>query len=126
MDSQLREAALQGTAFADPQRKHVITAVRLGSKPIASLALQGARMADSVLQSIANLVAIGLERAKAQDLAHEIEAARRSERLRTTLIDAMAHEFKTPLTSIRAATTALLANPIRTTLKCGTNAQDRR
>jgi two-component system sensor histidine kinase KdpD len=111
MDSQLREAALQGTTFADAERKRVITAVRLGSEPIASLALQGARIADSVLQSIANLVAIGLERARAQELAHEIEAARRSEQLRTTLIDAMAHEFKTPLTSIRAATTALLANP---------------
>jgi two-component system sensor histidine kinase KdpD len=110
IDSQLREAALHGTAFSEG--KQVITAVRLGSKPIASLALQGERMSDSVVQSIANLVAIGLERAKAQELAHEIEAARRSERLRTTLIDAMAHEFKTPLTSIRAATTALLAaNP---------------
>ena len=111
LDSQLREAAMQGTAFADPERRRVITAVRLGSDPIAGLALQGARMPDSVLQSIANLVAIGLERAKAQDLAHEIEVARRSERLRTTLIDAMAHEFKTPLTSIRAATTALRADP---------------
>jgi two-component system sensor histidine kinase KdpD len=68
-------------------------------------------MPDSVLQGIANLVAIGLERAKAQDLAHQIEAARQTERLRTTLIDAMAHEFKTPLTSIKAATTSLLANP---------------
>jgi len=85
--------------------------VRLGAQPIASLALQGSRMPDSVLQSVANLVAIGLERSKAQDLAHEVEVTRRSERLRTTLIDAMAHEFKTPLTSIRAATTALLANP---------------
>jgi two-component system sensor histidine kinase KdpD len=111
MDSQLREAAVQGTAFADPERKRVITAVRLGSEPIASLALQGQPMSDSVLQSISNLVAIGLERARAQELAHEIEAARRSERLRRTLIDAMAHELKTPLTSIRAATTALLANP---------------
>jgi two-component system, OmpR family, sensor histidine kinase KdpD len=71
-------------------------------------------MTDSVLQSIANLVAIGLERAKAQELGHEIEAARRSERLRTTLIDALAHELKTPLTSIRAATTALLTNADRT------------
>jgi two-component system, OmpR family, sensor histidine kinase KdpD len=111
VDSQLREAALQGTAFADTERTRVITAVRLGSQPIAGLALEGTRMADSVLQSIANLVAIGLERARSQQLTHEIEAARRSEQLRTTLIDAMAHEFKTPLTSIRAATTALLANP---------------
>jgi two-component system sensor histidine kinase KdpD len=67
-------------------------------------------MPDSVLQSVANLAAIGMERSKAQDLAHEAEVARRSERLRTTLIDAMAHELKTPLTSIRAATTALLAS----------------
>jgi two-component system sensor histidine kinase KdpD len=114
IDTQLREAALQGTLLSDPKGKRVVTAVRLGAQPIASLALQGTRMSDSVLQSIANLVAIGLERAKAQELAHEVEAARRSERLRTTLSDAMAHEFKTPLTSIRAATTALLANPNQT------------
>jgi two-component system sensor histidine kinase KdpD len=88
----------------------VITAIRLGSEPIASLALQGHETPDPVLQGIANLVAIGLERAKAQDLAHQVEAARQSEQLRTTLIDAMAHEFKTPLTSIRAATTSLLAD----------------
>jgi two-component system sensor histidine kinase KdpD len=44
-------------------------------------------------------------------LAQQVEAARQSEQLRTTLIDAMAHEFKTPLTLIKAATTALLDNP---------------
>jgi two-component system, OmpR family, sensor histidine kinase KdpD len=111
MEDQLRDAAAHGTSFSDPQQKRVITAVRLGSEPIASLALQGVRMPDPVLQGIANLVAIGLERARAQDLEHQVEAARQSEQLRTTLIDAMAHEFKTPLTSIRAATSALLANP---------------
>jgi two-component system sensor histidine kinase KdpD len=68
-------------------------------------------MPDSVLQGIANLVAIGLERARTQDLAEQIEAARQSEQLRTTLIDAMAHEFKTPLTLIKAATTSLLSSP---------------
>jgi len=107
----LRQAAVQGSVFADADRKRVIVAVRLGSEPIAGLALQGILMTDSVLQSVANLVAIGLERSKAQELSHEIEVARRSERLRTTLIDAMAHEFKTPLTAVRAATSALLAQP---------------
>jgi two-component system sensor histidine kinase KdpD len=111
MEEQLKEAALQGTAFQDNLRHRVITAVRLGSEPIASLALQGGIMSDSVLQGIGNLVAIGLERARAQDLAHQVEAAQQTERLRTTLIDAMAHEFKTPLTSIRAATTSLLSEP---------------
>ena len=114
MDDQLRDAALHSTSFSDPERKRVITAIRLGAEPIASLAIQGARMPDSVLQGIGNLIAIGLERARAQNLAHQVEAARESEQLRTTLIDAMAHEFKTPLTSIKAATTSLLSNPAQT------------
>jgi two-component system sensor histidine kinase KdpD len=75
------------------------------------MAVRGSTMPQSVLQGVANLVAIGLERARAEDLAREAEAARQSEQLRTTLIDAMAHEFKTPLTLIKAATTSLLANP---------------
>jgi two-component system sensor histidine kinase KdpD len=111
LDDQLREAALRGTSFADPQKHRTITAVRLGSEPIAGLALQGATMPDSVLQGIANLLAIGLERARAQDLAAQVEAVKRSEKLRTTLLDAMAHEFKTPLTSVIAATTALRDSP---------------
>jgi two-component system, OmpR family, sensor histidine kinase KdpD len=111
MEDQLRDAASQGTSYFDPQHRRVITAVRLGSEPIASFAIQGPFMQDSVLQGTSNLIAIGLERARAQDLAHQVEAARRSEQLRTTLIDAMAHEFKTPLTSIRAATTSLLSSP---------------
>jgi two-component system sensor histidine kinase KdpD len=111
LDDQIREAALHGTSYSDTERNRVITVVRLGSEPIGSLALEGGRMPDSVLQGIANLVAIGLERARAQDLAHQVEAARQSEQLRTALIDAMAHEFKTPLTSIRAATTSLVASP---------------
>lgn len=111
LEDQLREAALHGMCSSDAKRGRVIVPVRLGSEPIASLALQGTAMPDSVLQGIANLVAIGLERARAQDLAEQIEAARQSEQLRTALIDAMAHEFKTPLTLIRAATTSLLSSP---------------
>src|SRR5262245_36493498 len=53
MDAQLRESALHGTTFADAERNRVITAVRLGAEPIAGLGLQGPRMTDSVLQSIA-------------------------------------------------------------------------
>jgi two-component system, OmpR family, sensor histidine kinase KdpD len=111
LDVHLREAAAHGTTFSDAQSRRTVTAIRLGTEPIASLAIQGARMPDSVLQGIANLMAIGLERARAQDFAQQIEAARQSERLRTTILDAMAHEFKTPLTSIKAATTSLLDNP---------------
>ena len=107
----LRSVALPDGPSAKARPPYVIVGVRSSSEPVASMALRGATMPDSVLQGVANLVAIGLERARAQDLAQQVEAARQSEQLRTTLIDAMAHEFKTPLTLIRAATTSLLANP---------------
>ena len=96
-----------------PRREggYLIVRVSRGLEPLASMGLRGVTMSEPVLQGVANLVAIGLERARAQDLAQQVEAARQSEQLRTTLIDAMAHEFKTPLTLIRATTTSLLANP---------------
>ena len=117
IDSRLRDTALNNIPESSSQSNFLLTPIRLGSDPIASLAVQGPRIPDSVLQGIANLVAIGLERARSQDLAQQVEAARQSEQLRTTLIDAMAHEFKTPLTSIKAATTGLLADPSQ--LKAG-------
>src|SRR5262245_56891306 len=41
LDDQLREAATRGTSFADAEKDRQITGVRLGSDPIASLAVQG-------------------------------------------------------------------------------------
>jgi two-component system, OmpR family, sensor histidine kinase KdpD len=110
LEDQLQNPDLNGITRSNDQFC-ILTAIRLGSEPIASLAIKGSCITDSVLQGIANLVAIGLERARAQRLAHQIEATKRSEQLRTTLIDAMAHEFKTPLTAIRATTTLLLDSP---------------
>jgi two-component system sensor histidine kinase KdpD len=40
-----------------------------------------------------------------------VEAARESERFKATLLDAVAHEFKTPLTSIKGATSTILTSP---------------
>jgi len=88
----------------------VVTPVRLGGAPIGSLAIEGGSLADAVLQSIANLVAIGLERARGQEAMAASEAARQSGELRAALLDAVAHEFKTPLTAGKAAASALLSS----------------
>jgi len=63
------------------------------------------------LQALSNLVAIALERVRSQEAANRAEAARQSEELKSALLDSIAHEFKTPLTSIKAAATALLYTP---------------
>lgn len=85
----------------------VVLPIRLGGAPIGSLALMGATFSDTVLQSVVNLSGIGLARARAQEVSTRAEAARQSSELRATVLDAVAHEFKTPLTSIKAAVSAL-------------------
>jgi two-component system, OmpR family, sensor histidine kinase KdpD len=106
IDGTLRAVARQGLVL-NHRSGATITAIRLGGAPIGSLALSGEPLSDTVVQSIANLAAIALERAAGQLLMARAEAARRSGELRATLLDAVAHEFKTPLTSIKAAATAL-------------------
>jgi two-component system sensor histidine kinase KdpD len=109
-DDRLRQAALEGTLFRDDATRSVVTSVRLGAQPIGSLGIHGVTLSDSALQGLSNLVAIGLERKRVQDAASRAEAARQSDELKSTLLDALAHEFKTPLTSIKAASTSLLSS----------------
>src|SRR5262249_23867097 len=52
----------------------------------------------------------GLERARAEQTTARAEAARASSELRATVLDALAHEFKTPLTAMKAASSDLLAS----------------
>jgi two-component system sensor histidine kinase KdpD len=86
------------------------TPVRLGNKAIGVLVVRG-EVGERALEAIANLVAITAERAASQEMASQARAARKSEELKSSILDALAHEFKTPLTSIKAASTALLARP---------------
>ena len=70
----------------------------------------GTTLSEAALQAVAQLGAIALERARAQEAANHAEATRQNEQLKATLLDALAHEFKTPLTSIKAAITSILTN----------------
>lgn len=108
IEAKLREAVSQGTLFQDEAGKLTVTPIRLGGEPIGSLAVQGTFLSDAALQSVLNLVAVALERVRAQEAVNRAEVARQSEELKSTLLDAIAHEFKTPLTSIKAVTTDLL------------------
>ncbi|MBY0374381.1 MAG: DUF4118 domain-containing protein [Bryobacteraceae bacterium] len=89
--------------------------ISLGGNPVGALGAVGIVVSDGAVQSMLNLVAIALERVRTEEAANRAEAARQSEELKSTLLDAIAHEFKTPLTSIKAAATGLQTlDPTRT------------
>ena len=102
-----QQAALEGTQFH--QDSSWIAAIRLGGDPIGSIGVSGVELTESAIQSLTNLAAIGLEQARVQKIANRAEAARQSDELKSTLLDAIAHEFQTPLTTIKAVTSALLS-----------------
>jgi two-component system sensor histidine kinase KdpD len=108
-DEQLRRIAETGEPFMDPARQLAIVPVRLGGQAIGSLGFIGCTLSSAALNALAYLVAIGIERARSIEEANKAEAARQSEVLKATLLDALAHDLKTPLTSIKGAVTHLLA-----------------
>jgi two-component system sensor histidine kinase KdpD len=85
--------------------------VRLGSRVVGSLGLAGNALGEPEQDSIGNLVAIGYERIQALRRAAEAEAARQGERLRTFVLDGVAHDLKTPLTAIKTCVTTLITIP---------------
>jgi len=110
-EQQLRDIAI-ATAFWFVWRKElgqgtelIVAPVMLGERIVGSLAAIGNPVSEPVWQAIANLVGIAIERARQQEITNRLEAARHNEHLRSTLLDALAHDFSTPLTSIKGAVT---------------------
>jgi two-component system sensor histidine kinase KdpD len=110
IEAKLKQVVLRGTSLHEPDSGLLVAPVTLGGQPIGSLAARRMELPDGALHALLNLVAIALERVRAQEAATRAEVARQSEEFKSTLLDAIAHEFKTPLTSIKAASTAILSD----------------
>jgi two-component system, OmpR family, sensor histidine kinase KdpD len=79
-----------------------------GSQPFGGLVLSGDRLSSLMVDAIASLVTVAFERAHSLEKEMQAEAERQSERFRTTVLDGLAHAFKTPLTVILASTSGLI------------------
>jgi two-component system, OmpR family, sensor histidine kinase KdpD len=107
-DSALASAAEWEDVKLNVEGAPAMAPVRFGGRSLGSLALVGASASADILRSIAHLAAINIEKARALEEASHAEAARQSEALKAALLDSLAHDIKTPLTSIKAAVTSLL------------------
>jgi two-component system sensor histidine kinase KdpD len=108
-DRQTRNAYLFDSDTFDPIEKTWYCALRLGLRPMGGLALCGTGTSKLAAMALASLGAIALERARTLEKQCHAEAAREAEQLRTAVLDALAHKFRTPLTVIRTASSGLPA-----------------
>jgi len=108
-EQRTRDAYFLGSDTFDAQTNSWYCVVRVGTRPVGGLGLNGTAMTSLPATALASLTGIALERARAAQRESRAEAARQMEQLRTAVLDALAHEFKTPLTVVRTASSGLLA-----------------
>jgi two-component system sensor histidine kinase KdpD len=109
-EERMKTAFLRDEMTIEAQQSLYFIPVRLGVRAIGSLGISGARLSRQTLDAVGSLVAIAIERARAVEQLSQTEAERQGERLKSALLDSVTHDFRTPLTSMKAAVTSLLAS----------------
>jgi two-component system sensor histidine kinase KdpD len=78
-----------------------------GSGPVGALVIRG-NLSPLVVDALASLAAIAIDRYQSFEKEERAQAASKGEQLRAAVMDALAHEFKTPLTAVQTASSGLL------------------
>ena len=107
---ELRRVATYAAPTSDPAGTHIIP-IALGNKMFGSLGYRGKELTQSASHALSNTLATGLAQAQAHEAASHAEAVRHSEELKSVMIDALAHDLKTPLTAIEMAAYTLIHRP---------------
>jgi len=106
----LRSVAARGEPTIDVAHQLCFAPLRLGVKSAGALGISGATPSRETLEAIGTLIAIAIERTGAVESLSRAEATRESEKLRSAILDSVTHEFRTPLTGIKASVTTMLAD----------------
>ncbi len=106
---EMLRAVAEGGNPPQPPSGSIIMPLHLEERLVGSLALKGGNLSQTAVQAIAQRVGVALETARAQEEAARAEAVRKSDELKSVVLDALAHNLKTPLASIKAAATSLLS-----------------
>ncbi|MGA1981964.1 MAG: ATP-binding protein [Acidobacteriaceae bacterium] len=96
------------TVSDDPETGLSRRVLHMGNLPIGAMILRG-ETRDRMANAIASVVAITFDRYHSFANESRTESARQAEQLRTTVLDSLAHAYKTPLTVIGAASEGLSA-----------------
>ncbi len=108
-EEKLRSVAARGELVIEDDGPSYVS-LRVGVKTVGALAVVGGNVSRESLEAIGSLAGLAIERARAVDQVTIHRAAQESERLRTALLDSVTHEFRTPLTGIKASVSSLLTS----------------
>ena len=94
--------------IADPQNWVALTVFFITALTVGQLSARAKRRAEEAEIGKGEIKRLYEELREAFERASEAEALKRSERLKSALLDAVTHDLRTPLTSIKASATLLL------------------
>jgi len=103
-----KECYLRGTAKDDAQSHTAERVLLAGSTPVGALVVRG-DLSSLLIDALATLAAIAIDRHQWIEKEERAENASKGEQLRAAVMDALAHELKTPLTAVQTASSGLLA-----------------
>jgi len=112
LDAKFDETVLRSTLLrGEPITQAGISYVplRLGMRTVGALAVTGDELSRETLDALSSLAGLAIERARALEALSKHRAEQEHERLRSALLDSVTHEFRTPLTAIKASITTLLS-----------------
>jgi two-component system sensor histidine kinase KdpD len=107
--SRLQSVTARGEPVIVAEQALAFVPLRLGVRSIGAIGISGAHLSHETLEALSTLVAIAIERTRAIENVGKAEAARENEKLRSAILDSIAHEFRTPLTAIKASVTTILS-----------------
>jgi two-component system sensor histidine kinase KdpD len=105
----LQSVAARGEPVTDSEKALAYVPLRLGVRSVGAVGISGTTLTHESLDALSTLVAIAIERTRAVENVGKAEVARENEKLRSAILDSVAHEFRTPLTAIKASVTSLLS-----------------
>jgi two-component system sensor histidine kinase KdpD len=106
---QLKSIIARGEPMMDRQLNLSFTPLKMGVRTVGAIGVVG-NLSRQTLDAMGSLIAIAVERANAVETLTRSEATREGEKLRSAILDSVTHEFRTPLTSIKASITSLMSN----------------
>jgi len=102
-----KECYLHEAVMDDPPTTTWRRILMGGNGPVGSLVVRGG-LSPLIVDALASLAAIAIDRHQSFEKEERAENASKGEQLRAAVMDALAHEFKTPLTAVQTASSGLL------------------